>query len=339
MSRSRIASVEYAERRQQDEAAAAAARRLERATRRVRLERATQQYLAERTDEARRRTWQLDAQVAELRSILEHGLRRNPRIDIDGLRVQFERPAPDFSSVGRRAVPPDWSRYEPPAPSVLGRVVAGSRYEQQLAAARADYELARADYEKAEAERQRRFADARARYAAQVGEERLRVDEHNRTVDAFGTALRRREPDAVSRYLAMVLEAVPLPVGFPRAVDVVWPVVRFELPDPTVVPVARAIRYDPVTDELHELSRPAVDSVELYRLVVAQVSLLALRDLFAADAGLDEITFRGRVRDEEPVVVTARRGALQQLLARRLPAAQALSELDGDAAAGLRRAS
>jgi restriction system protein len=282
MPRSRIASVEIVERRKEWAQAAAEARRIERVRRKIRAEEATRQYFAERAADAQRRTRQIEARVDELRTILDRGLRRVPRIDLAGLREQPCQPAPDLGSVGWRAVAPDWSRYEPEPPSVLGRVVGVARYERQLAIARASFEQAVAEYEKAEAERQRRFAAARQRYAAQLAEERLRVDEHNRSVDAFAAAWQRREPDAVSRYLAMVLDAVPLPDTFPQVVTADGEAVRFQLPGPDVVPAVCEIRYDPTTDEQPEIRRPAGEVAALYRLVVAQVVLLCLRDLFAA---------------------------------------------------------
>jgi restriction system protein len=330
MSRSRIASVELAVQRKEQEQADAEARRVERVRRKIRHEEANQKYFAERAADARHRTRQVQARVEELRTILDRGLRRIPRIDLAGLREQFQQPAPDLGSVGWRATPPDWARFEPAPPSVLGRVVRTVRYERELAAAREAFSSAAADYEKAEAERQRRFADARQRYASRLAEERLRVDEHNRSVDAFAAAWRRREPDAVSRYLAMVLDAVPLPRAFPRAVEVDSTVVRFRLPDPDVVPAVREVRYDATTDEQPEVPRPAGEVAALYRQVVAQVVLLCLRDLFAADPGLDAVTFHGYADEESVVSVDAQRGVVLRLLERGLPPEVALAELGPD---------
>lgn len=336
MSRSRIASAEIAERRKEQEQAAAEARRVGRARRKIRDEEATQKYFADRAADARRRSRQDEARIEELRTILDRGLRRTPRIDLAGLREQFHQPAPDLGSVGWRATPPDWSRFEP-VPSVLGRVVGAARYQRQLVDARASYAAAVADYEKAEAERQRRFADARQRYASRLAEERLRVDEHNRSVDAFAAAWRRREPDAVGRYLAMVLDTVPLPRGFPRAVSVEGTVVRFALPGPDVVPAVREFRYDPGTDEQTGIPRPAGEIAALHRLVVAQIVLLCLRDLFAADPGLEWVTFHGYPAGDSVLSVRPQRSVFSQLLARGLPPEVALAELAADTS--LRRAS
>jgi restriction system protein len=346
MARSRTASAEYEQRRKELEADAAEARRAERAARKQRAEQAAQQYFADRAAEAGRRSRALGGRVAELRSLLERGLRRNPRIDLAGLRAEFSQPAPDLGAVGWRAIPPEWSRYEPPPPSVVGRLAGGARYRQQLAAARAAYEAAKADHERAEAERQLRFDEARRRYVTELAEERRRVEEHNRQVDGFVGALRRREPAAVARYLEMVLDAVPLPASFPRAVEVSWPAgrsypaVRFELPGAEVVPAVREVRYHPPTDELRELPRPADEVAALHRSVLAQVALLCLRDLFVADPGLEAVTFAGHVRGATVVRVDTRRPAVEALAGMDLPPDAALSALSIlDPAAELRWAS
>jgi restriction system protein len=346
MARSRTASIEYAERLKRLESAAAEARQAERAARKRRAEQAAQQYFADRTAEADRATRVLADRVTELRTILERGLRRNPRIDLAGMRAEFSQPAPDLGSVGWRAIPPDWSRYEPLPPSVVDRLAGNVRYRQQLAAARAAYEAAMAEYDRAEAERQLRFDEARRRYVTQLAEERHRVEEHNRLVDAFVAALRRREHGAITRFLGMVLAAEPLPASFPRSTEVTWPagtgspVVRFELPGPQVVPAVAAVRYHQQTDELRELPRPADEVAALHRSALAQVVLLCLRDLFVADQRLEAVRFVGHVRGVEVVRVDTRRAAVEALAGLDLPPDAALATLSIlDPAAELRWAS
>jgi restriction system protein len=346
MAHSRIASVEHAERLKQRAADAAEARRADRAACKRRAELAAQQYFADRAAEADRRSRALADRVAELRSLLERGLRRHPRIDLAAMRTEFTQPVPDLGSVGWRAIPPDWSRYEPPPPSVVDRLGGNHRYRQQLADARAAYEAAKAEYERAEAQRQLRFDEARRRYVTELAEERSRVEEHNRRVDAFVAALRRREPAAVARFLGMVLDGEPLPASFPRSAEVSWPagaarpLVRLELPGPEVVPAAAAVRYHRPTDELRELPRPAHEVAALHRLVLAQVVLLCLRDLFEADPRLDAVTFVGHVRGTNVIRVDTRRPAVEALAGLDLPPDAALATLSVlDPAAELRWAS
>ena len=165
-------------------------------------------------------------------------------------------------------------------------------------------------------------------------------------MDAFVAALRRREHGAVARFLGMVLDAEPLPASFPRSAEVCWPggtswpVVRFELPGPEVVPATAAVRYHRPTDELRERPRPAGEVAALHRSALAQVVLLCLRDLFLADARLDAVTFVGHVRGVEVIRVDTRRAAVEALAGLDLPPDAALATLSIlDPAAELRWAS
>jgi hypothetical protein len=97
-----------------------------------------------------------------------------------------------------------------------------------------------------------------------------------------------------------------------------------------VVPAICEVRYDATSDEQPEIPRPAEEIAALYRLVVAQVVLLCLRDLFAADPGLHAVTFHGYAAGESVVSVSTQRGVFSPLLALGLPPADTLAELGAD---------
>jgi restriction system protein len=104
-----------------------------------------------------------------------------------------------------------------------------------------------------------------------------------------------------------------------------------------VVPAVREYRYAPGTDEQLEVPRPAGQIAALHLLVVAQVVLLCLREVFAADPGLGSVTFHGYAAGESVVSVRTQRAAFFLLLGRGLPPEVALAELVADTS--LRRAS
>lgn len=304
MARSIIASVEFEERRKKREQEAEEARRVIEAAIRKSAEADRRLHPVECAAEADRRTGELDRRVGLLHTVLARGLRRTARIDLTALRRRVTPPPLDLAATGWPAAPPDPTRYEPARPSPLGWVFGGeTRYQRELAGARAEYERARAAYRQAEDDRQARLAAARQRHAARLAEERRAVEEHNRGVDAFAAAVEARDPVAVGRLLRMVLDAVPLPADFPRTASVVSDgeraVVRLELPGPDVVPDVLAVRYDPDDDAFGEVPRPVEEVTELHRLVVDQVALLVLRDLFDADPGLDRVALHGYARGPE----------------------------------------
>lgn len=68
-----------------------------------------------------------------------------------------------------------------------------------------------------------------------------------------------------------------------------------QLPGRHAVPTVRGYKYVQTRDEIQPVPRPAKETGELYRSLVAQVALLALRDLFEADPRLASIGFNGHV--------------------------------------------
>ncbi len=77
-----------------------------------------------------------------------------------------------------------------------------------------------------------------------------------------------------------------------------------------MVPESKAVKYMVGTDQHKEVARPAAQRRALYRDVLAQCVLLALRDLFAADefGTLDSVALNGFVDDVDPA--TGRRAQI-----------------------------
>ena len=314
MARSVTASHEIAIRRKQREADEAAARAAAEVAFRAADAAARRQYPVDRAEDAGRRTAELRHRVELLSTLLARGLRRPAGVDLAGLRRRVNPPPLDLSGLGWPGTPPDPTRYEPARPSPLG---GEARYRRELAEARAELERARAAYELAEGQRRERLADARRRHAAQLAAERRSVEEHNRAVDEFLTALGRRDPVAVAHHLELALERTALPAGFPRAVEVAAAgeraAVRVALPPRDVLPAAAAIEYDEAEDELHEVPRPAAELDALHDLVLDQVALLVLRDVFGTDPGLHRVALHGELGGREVLRLEVDRETFEQL--------------------------
>jgi restriction system protein len=305
MAQTRTASHEAAIRAKEEAAIAAQTALAVEAARKSADRRARAEYLDDRVADAERRTAVLDDRVEQLSTVLARGLRHDPRIDLAALRRELVPPPLDLASIGWPTAPPDWSRYEPEPPAGMGRLVNQARHRARLAAAQQEFERARAAYERTEADRQVRFAAARRAHATALAAARREVEHHNAQVDQFAAELAGREPDAVAELLSMVIERMAVPQDFPRAAEVTCglrgelAVVRMEMPGRDVVPAGRAVRYVAADDELWEVPRPAGEIAELHRLVIGQVGLLCLRDLFAADPGLGSVALTGYVRDTD----------------------------------------
>lgn len=258
-------------------------------------------HSARREEEAEQRTAAVREQVAQLESILPSGLRRSSQIDLGSLS---RKPMDTPFSPGRLATPtpaPEWEEFAP-APGLLSGLWGGqARREREEAAAREAYERARELWKAAEQEREEQLAAAERAHEALLAEKREEAHRYNCRIARVAAGLRDRDPKVVESFLRTVLRRVPLPPGFPRRTEVTYHpehervVLRVQLPDRDVVPLANGYEYTESADETQPVPRPEKETRALYRRVLAQVALLVVRDVFEAESRLASVTFHGHV--------------------------------------------
>ncbi|KKZ74443.1 restriction endonuclease [Streptomyces showdoensis] len=253
-------------------------------------------YRRHRDEDALRRTRELDARVAALEGLLVAGC-RVPAFGVEALRQAEE--------------------VEPFAPGPLGVPVAmpdqrycqghggRARFEQDWYAAQA-----------ADARRLEQLAAYRREYDAWAAARLAEIRRHNDGLAGTADALRSGEPDTVVDYFSAVLFAsTAWPEGFPREVAAAYDragrtfVLDWELPPYEVVPAAKGVKYLPSTDQDKEVPRPVTQRRALYRDVLSQSVLLAVRELFAADraGALESVALNGYVGGVDPATGLAGR--------------------------------
>ncbi|MCP3821114.1 restriction endonuclease [Streptomyces sp. A3M-1-3] len=259
-------------------------------------------YKQRREADARQRTEELDARVAVLTGLLASGCGA-PAFRTAAL-TRAEEIEPFAPGQLAHPVPmPDVNRYQAQGGWTAGRRAqaqqeAQARYQQDWHAAQA-----------AEAQRVQQLAAYRRQYDEWAGAQLAEVRRHNAGIAGMATALRDGEPDTVVEYFSAALYAsTAWPEGLPRQVAAAFDpaarqlVLNWELPAYDVVAEAKAVKYMVGTDQHKEVARPAAQRRALYRDVLAQCVLLALRDLFAADecGTLDSVALNGFVDDVDP---------------------------------------
>ncbi|WP_327289764.1 restriction endonuclease [Streptomyces sp. NBC_01198] len=294
-------------------------------------------YRQHQEADALRRTEELDARVEALSRLLAAGS-RTPAFRTAALAMP-ERLQPFDPGPLARPVPlPDPQRYQAQAPGGWGRA---NRRAQEEAQARYSHDLAAA--QAAEAHRQRQLAAYRQQYDEWAAGRRAEIRRHNAGVEQLAAAVRAGEPDAVVQYFSAALyTSTGWPEGLPRHVEAAYDrgarqlVLNWELPGYDVVPETKSVRYMPTADRHKETPRPVTQRRALYRDLLAQCVLLALRDVFAADEPgvLDSVELNGFVDDHDPATgreaqiflaaVTASRGAFDALDLERLSAVDCL---------------
>ncbi|MER5882609.1 restriction endonuclease [Streptomyces sp. NPDC001941] len=288
--------------------------------------RAAQSHREFRQAEAQRRTAELEAQVTVLQGLLAAGS-RTPPFRATALR-RTEDVQPFAPGELARPIPmPHPDQYHPQSGGWTA-----SRRAQAQAEARERFERDRAAAQAAEHRRQQQLASYVRDYEQWVASQRAEVRRHNAGVDAVVAGARSGDPEAVVEYFTAALYASDAwPESFPRQVSAAYDaaarqlVLDWELPGYDVVPEAKAVRYVSSLDQDKESPRPAGQRRALYREVVAQCVLLALREVFTADGpgALDSVAVNGFVDEHDPV--TGRRGRI--VLATVMTARESFHEL------------
>ncbi|MFI0775745.1 restriction endonuclease [Streptomyces sp. NPDC021212] len=266
-------------------------------------------YRRQREADARRRTEELEARVGALGSLLVDGCRAPAFRPAGPARPEQVEPF-DPGALAHPVPMPDQRHYQPQGGGVFG---AGRRAQEE---ARERYERDWQAAQAAEAERVRQLDAYRRQYERWAEQRIAEIQRLNEGVADLAAEVRAGEPDAVVEYFTAALchtayssySSPVWPPDLPREVSAAYDpaarqlVVDWELPRYEIVPEIKSVRYMPGADEDRETARPATQRRALYRDVLAQVMLLALRDLFAADesGALDSVALNGFVDDHDP---------------------------------------
>ncbi|MER5310382.1 restriction endonuclease [Streptomyces sp. NPDC002773] len=254
-------------------------------------------YRQQRDADALRRTREVEQRVALLEGLLAAGCRA-PAFSVGSLRreesVQPFSPGP----LGEPVAMPDQRFYQPVSGRAQAVRDARARFERDWYAAQA-----------AEARRVEQLAAYRRQYDEWASARIAEVRAHNAGVAGTETALRAGESETVVEFFSAVLFAsTGWPEGFPREVSAAYErgarrlVLDWGLPGYDVVPEAKGVKYLPSTDQEKEVPRPVTQRRALYKDVIAQSVLLAVRELFAADrfGALEAVTLNGYVDGVDP---------------------------------------
>ncbi|WP_392963532.1 restriction endonuclease [Streptomyces sp. LN245] len=277
-------------------------RRQEEQQARAQQRRAATEYREYRQAEARRRTEELDTQVASLQGLLAAGCRAPAFRAAALLRPEDIQPfAP--GPLAQPVVMPDIGRYQAQSGWTANRRVqaqaeAQARFERDWHAAQA-----------AEAHRQRQLASYQREYQQWADGRLAEVRRHNAGVAEVAEGVRRRDPDSVIEYFSAALySSSAWPEGFPRRIAAAYDaaagqlVLDWELPAYDVVPEVKSVRYLSGADQDKETARPVTQRRSLYREVLAQCALLVLHELFGADeqGALESVVLNGFVDGHDP---------------------------------------
>lgn len=265
-------------------------------------------YAEERTREAAEDTAQIERQVQVLQGVLTATLGVDDYLDLETLKRPPTYAVFDPHAVGAPPSPPQESDFAVEAPSVLGRVFAGSKHAARAEQRHAEYQKALQDYGVAAQRHSQQIDQARRRHDADVARQVEEHRQHVEQVSALQRGLAARQPEAVVRYLDLVLEAAEYPDGFPHAWRLAYTAatghlaIEYEFPPVDVVPTEKAYRYVKAADTITPTVRPLTQVRSLYAEVIRQTALRVVHEVLEADRGgaIRTVVFNGYVDSIDP---------------------------------------
>jgi stress response protein SCP2 len=265
-------------------------------------------YAETRTREAAEDTAQVECQIEVLQSVLATTLRVDDYLDLEALKRPPQHPVFDPLSVGAPPSPPSDCDFAVAGPSGLGRVFGTSKHAALVEQRQAEYQRALNDYRVAAQRHAQRLEEARLRHEADVARQAEEHRQHVKEVSALQRDLAARQPEAVVRYLDLVLEAAEYPDGFPHSWRLAYAAasghlaIEYELPRVDVVPSDKAYKYVKSSDTITPTARPAAQVRSVYAEVLRQTALRVVHEALEADRGgaVRTVVLNGYVHDTDP---------------------------------------
>jgi len=265
-------------------------------------------YAEDRAREAAEDTKQVERQVEVLQSVLAATLRVDDHLDLEALKQPPPYPVFDPLAVGAPPSPPREEDSAVEGSSTLGRVFAASKHAARAEQRQAEYQKALDDHRLAAQRHAQRMEEARRRHEADVARQAQEHRQHVEGVNALQSGLAARQPEAVVRYLDLVLEAADYPDGFPHAWRLAYAsasgrlAIEYELPRVDVVPNDKAYKYVKSSDSITPSARPAAQVRSIYAEVLRQTALRVVHEVLEADRGgaVRTVVFNGYVNDTDP---------------------------------------
>ncbi len=265
-------------------------------------------YAEDRTREAAEDSAQVERQVEVLQGVLAATLRVDDHLDLEALKQPPPYPVFDPLAVGAPPSPPREEDFAVEGPSALGRVFAASKHAARAEQRQAEYQQALDDHRVAAQRHAQRLEEARRRHEADVARHSEEHRQYVEEISALQRGLAARQPEAVVRYLDLVLEAAEYPDGFPHSWRLAYASasghlpIEYELPRVDVVPNVKAYKYVKSSDTVTPSARPAAQVRSIYAEVLRQAALRVVHEVLEADRGgaVRTVVFNGHVNDTDP---------------------------------------
>ncbi len=248
--------------------------------------------------------------VDELDGVLLAGLSSDPIDSLNNTRRAFAARPLDPSLLPPNEATTSIEDFLPQAPKgILGKLPKVKRQHRDAQIlAQKQYEAAVRQYEERRNARDQRVAEIEVTHKAQVEEERVLVEKHNKRIDDVIAGYISGDRDGIATYFQLVLASGQYPSGVWQSNKVAYVpdskqlVIEHYFPTLDVIPAAREYKYVQKNDRVQEIARPARECQSMYLSLISQIALRVVREVFAADkkSWIESLVFNGHVSTINP---------------------------------------
>lgn len=270
----------------------------------ARAREATLLHTEARQAEVARMNGEVQCRFQAIARILAAQVPSVPGCTFSSLKTELSLPAPPESPPPLKA--PEVEQFMPPQSKGLASLWPGGKRKQELLVERGQvaYQQALQAYQLTLARRQAELDAAMDAFEAEVAEITGAVERQQRYVDDLQVRAEQGEPQAVVEFALEVLSRAPLPYDPPADPRVAYSkasrqlAIELELPTVDVIPSAKEYRYVKTRDQVVEVPLPAQERGRAYAVLVAQVALLVISEVYRAElaAAVDTVSLNGMVR-------------------------------------------
>ena len=260
---------------------------------------------AQKLSLADEKTQEAQTTISALESILAHTLEIDDAVDWETMKnyddysvFKPDEPQIEPAPVGKHYIPK--FRF-------IDKLIQ-SRKKEKLRVAKARFTKDYKVWKEAKEETESDYEKALAEWE-QAKEEYIRErDENNATIDQKREAYLQGEAEAILDYFDIVLSRSEYPDYFLQSYDIdfnpsgLYLVVDYQLPDSSILPTLREVKYIQSRDEFTEKHISKTQFNKLYDNLLYQIALRTIHELFEADRinAIRNVVFNGYVNSLDP---------------------------------------
>jgi restriction system protein len=281
-------------------------------------------YLEEKISETLQKNEKLEENIYRLENLLLSSLNKKYFFDFKSMLTTISLTPIDYGNLLKENNLPSKERFKINPPVFFGWIgFVKENYEIRKKEADILYAKAIEEYKLKELERNKKIEQKKEEHKHVFEKAQKEAEQYNNSIHEWEKSYQAGDSQAVAKYCITILKNSNYPDGFSKEAKIFFSsgskhlIIEYEFPTfDQIISKVKLYKYVKSLDVISSTPRSRIEQEELYKSVVAQVTLSCLHELFQADhyGHIETITFNGHVptispatgRPVRPCIITVR---------------------------------